>query len=366
MSAILSPEEVSTIIAEWYKCIIARSVDQANKLKEKAENMIKTMEPNDRVIAYYSLVEFRHSIMTNQVGKDEKDDERIQQAGNMIEGSIDHTLKYLYLFVSGQKEFMKERYQSAIRLFRKAERLLEYIKDEAEEAEFYYYMGSSLYRINQYPYAASYIEEALVAFNRLGYSERVVYCQVILGGIYSETGQHEKTQKLLEEALSTSNNYPMARVIVLRTLGLDALRKKAYLQAREYFEKSLTYPECTDTILGVKSEYNLTNTLFRIGLFNDALPHLTKAYAGAQSYNNHEYQARCIATYGLYVNSNPAEIDQAIKNLSESDMNFEIEEIAEEAATFFKQKGKQELAWKYLNVAYHARKNLSNIGVDEP
>lgn len=365
MSVALSPEEVGVKIVEWYSCIIARSVEQSIQLKEEVDGMIEQMEPNDRMLSYYSLVAFRHHIMMNQVGKGGKDNHAMQQASTVVENSMDHLLKYLYFFVSGQNEFMNERYRSAIRLFRKAERLLENIEDKAEKADFHYYMGSSLYRISQYPYAASHIEEALLAFKHLGFTERVVFCQVILGGIYSETGEHKKASILFKEAMLAAENHSTAKVIALRALGLNAVREKNYRSAKHYFEEALSVKELSNHILGAKSEHDLANTLYRMNLPAEAEPHLKKAYTGAQYFDNHEYKAKCLATTGLYVASDPSLIDKALKDLEDRGMDFEVDEIAEEASTFFAQIGREELALKYLKIAYHARQNFFKLGVDQ-
>ncbi|GIN12644.1 hypothetical protein J26TS2_25110 [Shouchella clausii] len=365
MTVAISPEKAGATIAEWYSCIIARSVEQASQLKAKVDAMFKQIEKNERLLAYYALVNFRYRLMCKQASQGGADDEMLKRAGMVAEESVDHLLKYLYYFSCGQNEFVNERYRSAIRLFRKAERLLEYVENKEEEAEFHYYMGLSLYRISQYPFAGSYIEEALVEFNRLGNKERSIHCQTILGGIYSETKQYDKAILILNEALAAADPYPFSKMAVLRALGLNALRYRNYEQARQWFEKTLSYHEFQHTLIGVKNTYNLANTLYRLNLPQQAAPYLKKAAIGAEFYRNKEYKARCLATRGLYAEGNYALIDQAIEQLNEECFDFEVDELAEEAATYFEQAGHTTLALKYLKIAYQAKQNLFKLGAGQ-
>ncbi|WP_144558978.1 hypothetical protein [Shouchella miscanthi] len=74
-------------------------------------------------------------------------------------------------------------------MFRKAERLLEYVKDETEEADFLGYMGYAYYRINQYLLSLSYLEQAETAFRRLGVINNAVNNKQVIGAIYVELKQ---------------------------------------------------------------------------------------------------------------------------------------------------------------------------------
>ncbi len=102
---------------------------------------------------------------------------------------MDHYLKYLYYFISGQDEFNNQKYRTSIKMFRKAERLLEYVKDETEEADFLGYMGYAYYRINQYLLSLSYLEQAETAFRRLGVINNAVNNKQVIGAIYVELKQ---------------------------------------------------------------------------------------------------------------------------------------------------------------------------------
>lgn len=365
MSVVVPAETVGAKIVEWYSCIIARSIKQATEMQKEIQGMLDHMKADDRILAYYSLVEFRYNIMMNQVGKGDEDTLMLEKIGKEAEESIDHMLRYLYYFISGQNEFMHERYRSAIRLFRKAERLLEYVNDEAEEAEFHYYMGSSLYRISQYTFAGSYIEESMVAFKRLNYSERTINCKVLLAGIYSETGSFKKANEILFEALELTNTYEIANVVVLRALGINAMRHHKHEEAKKYFESVFKSLNGTNHILTMKTEYSLAHVHFFLNEIESGIDRLKMAEAGAIFYKNNEYKARCLVLRGIYVDKKEALVDEAIEQLTQFGMNFESEEVAESVAHYYEKRGNSDKELKYLKIAYKARQNLSKTGVDQ-
>lgn len=193
-------EEVGAKIVEWYSCIMSSSYEEAKLLKNEVELMLGNMENNDKMLAYYSLVEYRHNNMLDGNNRSVN----LKDQYKFVETEVDHYLKYLYYFVSGQYEYNKQRYRTAIKLFRKAERLLEYVNDETEELEFFMYIGFIYYRINQYLFATSYLEQAENGFRRINYIRKSLNCKQVLGAIYSELREYDKAEQILKEALDKS------------------------------------------------------------------------------------------------------------------------------------------------------------------
>lgn len=286
-------EEVGAKIVEWYSCIIARSIDEAVLLHEEIKKMLKTMEPSDSILAYYSLVEYRYTMMRDQATNEQAGEEMIERVSSTVDESVDHMLRYMYYFVSGQHEFMHHRYRSAIRLFRKAERLLEYVNDEAEEAEFQYYMGIALMQIGHNAYACSYLEESIVMFKRLGYTERIIFATNILAGIYSISNIHDKAKEILDENLSLSSEFPYSRQLVIFTMGINAYREKDYANAKKYFEQNLSSQEYRDYFVTARARYCLARVLFMLGNHEQGEQELEKAIRELRIHNSEEYLIRC-------------------------------------------------------------------------
>ncbi|MBX0320098.1 tetratricopeptide repeat protein [Shouchella clausii] len=360
--SLVTTEKAGAKIVEWYSCIISRSVDQAILLREKTKQLIETTDCDDKIVAFFQLVDFRHQMMMKQNSKNEITDLSIEKS---FEPSIDDMLKYLYYFISGQNEYINERYKSAIKLFRKAERLLEYIQDDAEEAEFYQYTGLVYYRLNQYLVASSYMEQAETIFNRLGYVERAINTRLILGLIYSELGDYEKGDQIIREALITSRPFPVTNALALRSLGLSKQRQRDFNEAEDYFKQALEITEHKDSQAGTKTRYNLANVLFRQEKHESAMKNLKMAEVGAKYYQNFEYTNRCLFSRGLYCHEDFLIVDKAINNLQENAMFFETFELAEEAANFAEKAGNTEMALKYMKCASQACLKFNYLGDDQ-
>lgn len=216
-------------------------------------------------------------------------------------------------------------------------------------------------RLNQYPVAASYMEEAYRIFKRLNYEESYLNAQIVLAGIDSELGHSQKAQVRLKEALSESDKYSVVRGLIYRAIALDHKRYERYEEAVNNLRLALSIKEHANHQVGAKSQYSLSNVLLRQGKKDEGLPILKIAESGASYYKNIEYQARCLSTRGLYIDDNMALVDQAIEKLELRGLFYEVSDIAEEAANYAEKRGDFESALKFFKVAYAARLN-QNMG----
>ncbi|KQL58899.1 MULTISPECIES: RapH N-terminal domain-containing protein [Bacillaceae] len=363
MQITIPSEEVGAKIVEWYSCIIARSTDEAILLHEEIKQMLKRMEPSDSILAYYSLVEYRYTMMRDQTTDEKAGDEMIERVSPAVSESLDHLLRYMYYFVSGQHEFMHHRYRSAIRLFRKAERLLEYVKDEAEEAEFQYYMGLALLRINHNAYACSYLEEAIVTFKRLGYTERIIFSTNILAGIYSISDMHEEAKEIMNENVSLSNDYPYAKQLVINTMGINAYREKDFENAKNYFEQNISSDEFTGYFVVAQAHYCLARVLFVQGNHKEAGTELDKAFQEVTKHNNEEFLIRCRILQKIYVEKNYKDLEHEFDLLEDRKMLYACEELAQELSAMFQEQQDTEKALCFMQRAYRAKQKSLTLGV---
>lgn len=68
---------------------------------------------------------------------------------------------------------------------------------------------------------------------------------------------------------------------------------------------------------------------------------------------------------GIYIENNFDLIDQAITDLEKERMDFEVGELAEEAAQFAEKEGKTKLALKYMKSASQACLKFNHLGDDQ-
>lgn len=109
----------------------------------------------------------------------------------------------------------------------------------------------------------------------------------------------------------------------------------------------------------------LANAYFRNDDFKAGELKLQQAESEASFYNSEEYQARCLANRGLYVNDDLTYVDQAISMLQKRSLDFEVAEVAKEAADVLRKKGEWEKALNYLTIAFDARLNQNSMGVEQ-
>ncbi|WP_139365699.1 aspartate phosphatase [Shouchella patagoniensis] len=360
MQVKIASEEVGSKIVEWYSCIISASYEEAKVIKKEVTQLLRHMEEDDKVLAYYSLVDFRHNLFIDKSNKGH----HIVGDLSFIETDVDRYLKYLYYFIGGQYEYTQERYRSAVKMFRKAERLLEYVNDEAEESEFYMYIGVAYYRLNQYLFATSYLEQAETIFNRLNYHERALNCKQVLGAIFSELHQYEKGDNLLTEALEEST-YPVTTGIILRALALSKIRQTNYEEAVFFFESALKIKEHREFYNGAKTLTDLSHTLFKLGRYESAKVIFKKAKVNVWCFNNSEFKARCKYIEGLYLMSDHHLIKEALEDLSRLGMYYEVCELAEEMIEISENAKDVENALGYYRIAYKGKLDQNLIGDDQ-
>ncbi|MFS0785317.1 hypothetical protein ABC345_02915 [Shouchella sp. 1P09AA] len=238
MKAIAS-EEVGERIAQWYSCIITRDFEEAEKLKEEVDLKITNMTEDDKIVSYYQLVDFRYQMLLQvHEGKN-----LTEPPGTNLENLGDSYLRFMFYFVTGVYEFWQGRYKSAIRSFKVAEMLIEKVNDPLEKAEFYHRLGLSYYRINQYTFSMSYLEQALEYFEKQKiYTENVIMIKSIIAAIYTEVEQYSKAELIYDELIELSKLYPTLFALLRRNFGLHRLAQNRLSEAEVLFSEAIDIP----------------------------------------------------------------------------------------------------------------------------
>ncbi|ALA53854.1 modification methylase CeqI [Shouchella clausii] len=341
MSTDIAPEMLGAKIVEWYRCIVARDMEQVITLKNEVERFVETTEIHDeKVLSFYSLVMFRYQLLMEDFQKRKvafPDLEIIRDK----DFYNDKLLKFLYYFVHGQAEFYQGRYKSAIRLYHIAEGLVNHIQDKAEKAEFFYRLGESYYRIDQYTFAVAYIEQAIDLFEQQQFNkEKFLNCKLLLAAINTELSLFDKAEFVYQSVLSEAKAFPTTHALVLRSLGMNRTRQHKLEEARQYFIQALNTGDHRESVAGMKSSWDLANILFRLQRdYKYALSLLQEAKAKAESLNNEEYIVRCSITETLFVKGGVDEtLLQLMKTLEEHELYFEYDEMIEEIILYYQER----------------------------
>ncbi|MFB4213108.1 modification methylase CeqI [Shouchella sp. JSM 1781072] len=362
MSPSVAAPEVGAKIVEWYSCIITYDREQAILLKHDVQRMMNRMNHDDKVIAYFELVNFRHELFI------EADGEQKQFADlELADKATDEYMQFMYYFMYGQNEFHNGRYKSAVRSYKIAERLLEQVPDQIEKAEFYYRSAISYYRVDQYIFAVSYFEQALEIFEKNSeYEEIVLNIYIFLGGISTELYKFEEAENVLQNALKHANEYPVTKALLLRILGLNRVKQHQPDQAIYYFEEALKMNEHRQSVIGAKTEYNLINVKLKKEPSNkENHVRLEEIAEKVASLKMTEYIIRCKVSLGLYVLEDLEQVNKGLEELERQELYFEASELAEEVVDVYAEKGEFETALHYMRMAHRMRIHQSCIGVEQ-
>ncbi len=365
MASSISPEKLGAKIVEWYSCIVSREVEQAEEYKQEIGQLVNQLERSDeKVLSYYSLVLFRHQLLTEDV-QQKRVEPTYLQAINAETTVYDGLLAFLYYFMSGQYEFYEGRYQSALRLYKIAEQKIDHVHDQSEKAEFYFRLGESYFRIDQYTFAVSYLEQAIDLFEEQQfYLERILNCRLLLAAIKTELNLFDEAEKEYQSALADATPYPTTHALLLRALGLNRVRQRKLYEAEMYFVEALATGEHAQSIAGMKTMADLANVRLRQNPNNEqAIALLQEAKAGVTAIGNEEYIVRCAITETLYINEGRDErLTSELQRLLEREFYTEYSELAEEIAEYYKQQSLFEKAFYYMKEALHYRTNMKILG----
>lgn len=359
MSSLLSPTAVGQKIVEWHSCIISKDIEQARKIKVDAVEMITKMAANDKMLSYYQLVSFKHDLLLAYSDKEMPDVSEL----NSIEIERDDYLNFMYYYVTGQNEFLNERYKSAIRTYKIAERLIEKVNDPAEKAEFYQELGISYYRIDQYTFAAAYMEQALEFFEKNSiYKANEIRCKIIVAAIDTELARNDSAEIIYNEIVEMSKPFPYNHALVLHNMGQNRVTQQKFNEALDLFEKALSISEFSNSITSLKTRYYLLNTQLRTGLYSSGLNELE---LDATAYNLVELQAKCKVSNGLYLKNDFSLIESGLNMLEENEQYFDCSEVCDEVSRHYESKGDLDIALKYARLAGQMSKHQTNLGVDQ-
>ncbi|MDQ0205359.1 Rap family tetratricopeptide repeat protein [Alkalicoccobacillus murimartini] len=344
---------VGSKCAEWYGSMIASDSNRATILKSEVEDMIKVMEPDDKVIAYYSLLQFRYNVLI------EEPDTQITHSNDTLEPY----LTYMYYFMNGQNEFYAARYTSATKMYGMAEEYLEQVSDPYEQAEFYLRLADGYYRINQYLFASSYMEKAMDIFKtEKAYKNKVLNGYLLLAAIHTELGDFIKAEQKYQTALAESYDYPRIRALLLRGLGLNRLKQNKHHEAMFYFEEALVTGDHAETFFGMKSKGDIAFLHLRFGNLSTALPLLEEVEARSLEVNDVEYIARCRVYRNLYVHYNRELVESGLNLLIEHELYFDAGEIAEDLSSYYEENEDFISALKYMKLVTQMNTKQNTLG----
>ncbi|MDQ0174662.1 Rap family tetratricopeptide repeat protein [Bacillus chungangensis] len=251
---VIAKEDITKLLNDWYVEIRSHHVIKARKLKEEIDKKINNIEPDQEILIYYSLLDFRYKILIEDFEHHLNEELVISEDTNKFLQYYYHFFKFIYATGIGN-------YSNAKKHCEYAEKLLESIPDEAEKAEFNYRASVFYYLIDQCVETVNCALKAKQFFSKNpGYEVKLAASENMLGMAYTALREFHLAEKHLiasinilqeldEKSLILKVNYNLGLLYADQNFSELAIRylsesfedeekdyKTMFLLAREYFK----------------------------------------------------------------------------------------------------------------------------------
>lgn len=265
-------EQLTELLNEWYLQIRSRHREGAQRLKEEIETQINNLKENQNLLFYYSLLDFRHNYLINNLNISKKSFEKIEQ----FETPPEDFLAYYYHFFKAIHSKSVGSYTLAETHYAEAEKLLIHIPDELEKAEFYYNLAIFHYHIYQSLLATKYVTIAKDIFLKNTDCEiKIAYCDNLLGLACTHLKEYKLAEEYFISAIELFRNFGDERDILIgrQNIGLMyAEQKQSSLAIRYLSEVNEKMPENYKALfVEAKQRMNLNDAETALELIKDGL-----------------------------------------------------------------------------------------------
>ncbi|MBC6973953.1 tetratricopeptide repeat protein [Bacillus sp. Xin] len=212
-------EQLTELLNEWYLQIRARNRENSIRLKKEIKEQINNLTDNQNLLFYYSLLDFRHSYLINNMGISKNSFDKIEN----FETPKEDLLAYYYHFFKAIHSNAIGSYILAKEHYEKAEELLIHIPDDLEKAEFYYNLAIFHYHIYQALLAIKYANLAKDIFAKNpDFELKIAYCKNLLGLSCTHLNEYEMAEEYFISAIDLFHNFGNERDILIarQNLGL--------------------------------------------------------------------------------------------------------------------------------------------------
>ncbi|KIU04391.1 response regulator aspartate phosphatase A [Bacillus subtilis] len=367
MKQLISSSKVGVKINEWYKYIRMFSVPDAELVKAEVEQELNNMKEDQDLLLYYSLMCFRHQLMLEYLEPKTMNEERpeISDLLEKIESNqadLKGILEYYFNFFRGMYEFEEYEYLKAITFYKQAEKKLSLVADEIERAEFHYKIAEVYYHMKQTHMSMHHIVQAIETYRaHETYTVREIQCSFVMGLNYLDMEYPEKALPHFKNALENAKNVEIFRLqgVSLYNIGLSYFVSDDFEKASEYFDQSLAiYEERYENtnrlldplIMLTKTKFKLKDSeatsLCERGLF------LSRKLNDEILY--HEF--RFLKT--LYNQESISELENILTYLEEKMMLPDVEDLATDAAKYYKENEDHKAAGVFFEKVLYAQKHI--------
>ncbi|MFJ5963296.1 tetratricopeptide repeat protein [Bacillus sp. NPDC093026] len=363
--------EVGVKINQWYTHICKFEVKEAKEMKRLVEQEIRDMEEDQDLLLYYSLMDFRHQMMLQHLSPIHAGSEPLHAVSfpKEIEDAEDEMtglLAYYFHFFHGMYAFIQRRYIEAISYYKHAEHQLILVTDEIEKAEFYYKIAEVYYHMKQTYFSMHYAKKARDIYKKHQlYGKRSIQCDFVMAGNLIDVSQYQKALPYLEKALKVCEALEIQecmsyfKAMALNNLGTCHYSMGTYHTASVFFEQAISLYQKDQASTMMKSLFSLALTRFKLGDIEQAIQAVTEGMKQASLLEDEIYQLKFQFLQALYMEKNNCEkLISALFGLKRKKMFADLEELALDAANYYKERDMYKESSTFFEIVIEARTHI--------
>ncbi|PEP59970.1 MULTISPECIES: response regulator aspartate phosphatase [Bacillus] len=353
-------ELITKLLHEWYQTMLQQHVSKATNLKQEIEDKLSDIKKEESLSLYYSLLDFRYKVLTDGLSITKDSFNEI----NSFDVPNNSFLSYYYHFFKAIHATLTTNYTEANEHFEKAEKLLMYVPDELEKAEFYYRFCIFLYHFYQPIESIQYATKAKEIFtNNEGYELRIGLCDNMLGASCVYLKQFEQAEEKYNSAIDTFQKFNEKELVlsVRNNLGwLYASQNLSTLAIRHLSEVTEKKPSHFKAIFLQAREHH------KLGEINIASELIEKGLIICTEIGNTEYTHHFTILKALNNNAPAEELEkiilEGITYFDKETLYNYTQEYAEKLATKFFKESNHIKASQYFNKGLEAREKTFEKG----
>ncbi|MDZ5480074.1 hypothetical protein [Bacillus thuringiensis] len=327
----------------WYSIIRKQHVKEATEYYHSIDSSI--FKEDKTLYTLYLLFHFRYTILLEEYEYDLE-----LQASDF---SNDHKLNYYYNFFKFVHRMNTGDYEQAQCYFDTTKKMLPFIEDECEVAEFnyrsslyYYYLDDpilSIYHVNN---CISYFSQST------DYTIKVAACENTLGMSYTTLEKWQLAEKFLLSSIDTFQTCNEQQLVlkVKYNLGLLYSEQNRPDSAIEYLLNSFENEKDYKTMYLLAREYYKTNSN------SQALEYLQKGMQYANEEYRHHYNILIAFIENIPVEKLEIIITKAIEYLEQHKLWREIQLYSEELAIRYLNENNPEKSNEFFYKSYAIKK----------
>lgn len=327
---------------DWYIHMRDQEFEQCEEIRKRIEPLVHKNGHDEKVIIYYSLLDFRHRLLLK--------DRNVSDVLSEIETNVnkmDNVLTFYFYFFKGMHAYDQKRYSVAIEFYKKAEeKLSDLPSDErVERAEFFYKVGAAYFHLDYLSIALQYAKTAHVIFAEVPfYEKRYADSMVLLGQIYADLSDFEKASENYQEALDIYQQLNQSKWVAVlhQNLGWFYSKLGQHHIAVDYYKLCLNGNVRPDHQL--PTIFLMTKSYLRLAEVNEASKWLEEGIQLAEQHDIHEFVHKLKILKAENFSANDEGFEKAaiagVDFFNENEMWDLVVEYAEKLADYYFQESR--------------------------